>query len=73
MAKFCDEQAAVFGEVAPPPPQDVAQDESNRVVKEKDGEGGKVEICSVQKELADRAAIEGGDCCVPKKLTFTES
>ena len=42
MARFCDEQAAVCGEV-------------------------EVGESQVPKELADRVAREGGDCCVPKK------
>lgn len=49
MARFCDEQASVFGELVPE-----GQD------------GGGVEGLDVGKELADRVAVEGGDCCVPK-------
>jgi len=45
MARYCDEQANVCGEV--------------------ESEGG----AGVGKELADRVASEGGDCCVPKKPT----
>jgi 4a-hydroxytetrahydrobiopterin dehydratase len=44
MARYCDEQARVCGEV------------------EGDSAGS-----AVGKELADRVASEGGDCCVPKK------
>ena len=51
MARFCDEQAAVCGELV--------------VDGEEQGAGG------IGKELADRAAGEGGDCCVPKKVTGT--
>ncbi|KAG0650283.1 Pterin-4-alpha-carbinolamine deHydratase [Hyphodiscus hymeniophilus] len=42
MARFCDEQASILGEVGS-------------------------EESEVGKELADRVATEGGDCCVPKK------
>ena len=65
MARFCDEQAAVFGEVAPSPQDAAKAEKSNEATKEQGvGEG---EAYSVEKELADRVAIEGGDCCVPKK------
>ena len=42
MARYCDEQAEISGEV-------------------------ESETSEVGKELADRVASEGGDCCVPKK------
>jgi 4a-hydroxytetrahydrobiopterin dehydratase len=42
MARYCDEQAQVCGEVESAEP-------------------------TVGKELADRVATEGADCCVPKK------
>ena len=37
--------------------------ECGEVVVEDEGKG------SVGRELVDRVAIEGGDCCVPKKKT----
>ena len=43
MARYCDKQAAICGEL------------------EVEGAG------EVGKDLADRVATEGGDCCVPKK------
>jgi 4a-hydroxytetrahydrobiopterin dehydratase len=46
MARFCDEQAAICGELE---------------VQSPEVDGG------VGKQLADRVATEGGDCCVPKK------
>ena len=46
MARYCDEQAGICGEL------------------EVEGEG---KVGGVGKELADRVATEGGDCCVPKK------
>jgi 4a-hydroxytetrahydrobiopterin dehydratase len=48
MARFCDEQALVFGELVP------------------ESQPGEVVGGDVGKELADRVAVEGGDCCVPK-------
>lgn len=42
MARYCDEQAGICGEL-------------------------EAEASEVGKELADRVASEGGDCCVPKK------
>jgi len=42
MAKFCDEQASVFGELEVEPSADAGR------------------------ALADRVAVEGGDCCAPK-------
>lgn len=47
-----------------------------RFCDEKAGECGELEVEAEQgkeggvgKELADRVAVEGGDCCVPKKKT----
>ena len=51
MARFCDEQAVVFGEV---------------VSESQEGKDEKGDGQDVGKELADRVAVEGGDCCVPK-------
>jgi 4a-hydroxytetrahydrobiopterin dehydratase len=42
MARYCDEQAEICGEV-------------------------ESEVSEVGKELADRVATEGGECCIPKK------
>jgi 4a-hydroxytetrahydrobiopterin dehydratase len=67
MARFCDEQAALFGEVVPSPQNAAQAEEGKGVVKEQGVRDGKGQACSVEKELADRVAIEGGDCCVPKK------
>lgn len=50
MARFCDEQAEAFGEVEP-------------VMSEGEAEGE--ERGGLGKELADRVAAEGADCCVP--------
>lgn len=67
MAMFCDEQAAVFGEVIPSPREAAQAEESKGVVKEQDMRDGEGQTYSVEKGLADRVALEGGDCCVPKK------
>ena len=67
MARFCDEQAAVFGEVAPPPQNVARAEEGQGVAKELGVRAGEGQECSVEKELVDRVAAEGGDCCVPKK------
>jgi 4a-hydroxytetrahydrobiopterin dehydratase len=67
MARFCDEQAAVFGEVAPAPPPTAQAEEGKGVVEEQGVRDGEGQTCSVGKELADRVALEGGDCCVPKR------
>jgi 4a-hydroxytetrahydrobiopterin dehydratase len=56
MAQFCDQQAAVHGEVIPEAPSSSASVEG-----EGEGDGR-----DVGRELADRVAVEGGDCCVPK-------
>lgn len=67
MARFCDEQAAVFGEVAPSPQEKAQAEEGKGSVKAQDVRDGEGQTCSVEKELADRVALEGGDCCMPKK------
>jgi 4a-hydroxytetrahydrobiopterin dehydratase len=51
MAQFCDEQAVIFGEVVP----------ESHEAKAEEGEGQ-----DAGRDLADRVAVEGGDCCVPK-------
>ncbi len=54
MAKFCDAQALVCGEIVP------------ESVGEKDGNGdeGGADRKGVGRELADRVAREGEGCCV---------
>src|SRR5450432_2142888 len=59
MARFCDEQALVFGEVVPEAVEGGGG-------KSGGGEGEKKGAGSVGQELADRVAVEGKDCCVPK-------
>lgn len=58
MAAFCDEQAAAFGEIIPDPAVEGSTVSDIACATEPSD--------SVGKDLADRVAVAGGDCCVPK-------
>jgi len=68
MARFCDEKAAVCGEIVGV--QKEGERESGKESKEGAGDwkgeggGGKD---GKGRELMDMVVIEGGNCCVPKK------
>jgi hypothetical protein len=73
MARFCDLKAAECGEVAvtstplPPTstPNSVSESAESAGAEKKRAEEGDAKK-DVGRELADRVASEGGDCCVPK-------
>jgi hypothetical protein len=58
MARFCDEQADAHGEVE--------RKKEDLVIEEEASDSAQASS-NVGKELADKVAAVGGDCCVPKK------